>query len=110
MGAYRQSSLRMLAPASLLLFAVVFLVVVVTSLSGGSSPVEPARTTKTGQQGSSGTAQAARPRERRFYTVKSGDNLFSIAAKTGVAVEKLQALNPSVDPQGLVAGQRIKLR
>ena len=35
MGAQRQSSIRLLAPAALALFAVVFLVVVVASLGGG---------------------------------------------------------------------------
>jgi LysM repeat protein len=44
------------------------------------------------------------------YTVKSGDTLGSIAEKTGIPVQKLQELNPQLDPQQLVSGQRIKLR
>ncbi|MEA2351873.1 MAG: LysM domain, partial [Thermoleophilaceae bacterium] len=44
------------------------------------------------------------------YVVKTGDTLGSIAQKTGVPVEKLQELNPTLDPQALVSGQRIKLR
>jgi LysM repeat protein len=46
----------------------------------------------------------------RTYTVKSGDTLGSISEKTGIPVDKLQELNPQLDPQQLVSGQKIKLR
>jgi LysM repeat protein len=42
--------------------------------------------------------------------VKPGDTLGGIGQKTGVDVETLQSLNPSLDPQALVSGQKIKLR
>ena len=42
--------------------------------------------------------------------MKPGDTLAGIAERTGVAIDRLIALNPSVDPQALVTGQRIKLR
>ncbi|HKF80363.1 MAG TPA: LysM domain-containing protein [Thermoleophilaceae bacterium] len=42
--------------------------------------------------------------------MKTGDTLGGIAAKTGVSVDKLQELNPGLDPQGLVSGQKVKLR
>jgi LysM repeat protein len=44
------------------------------------------------------------------YTIKANDTLTAIAARTGTTVERLQELNPELDPQGLVAGQKIKLR
>lgn len=44
------------------------------------------------------------------YVVEDGDTLINIAAKTGVSVHVLQTLNPSVDPQILSPGQRLKLR
>ncbi|HKG37250.1 MAG TPA: LysM domain-containing protein [Solirubrobacterales bacterium] len=44
------------------------------------------------------------------YVVQSGDTLTGIAAKTGVSVSELQELNPGIDPQILVSGQRLKLR
>lgn len=44
------------------------------------------------------------------YVVKPGDTLTTIAEKTGLSVEELQELNPSIDPQALISGQRIKLR
>jgi spore germination protein YaaH len=46
----------------------------------------------------------------RFYVVQAGDNLTSIAAKTRVALTTLEALNPSLDPNSLQSGQRIRLR
>jgi LysM repeat protein len=42
--------------------------------------------------------------------VKAGDSLLAIAEKTGVPTDQLQRLNPDVDPQVLVPGQRLKLR
>ena len=44
------------------------------------------------------------------YTIKANDTLSGIAARRGLTVERLQELNPELDPQGLVAGQKIKLR
>lgn len=46
----------------------------------------------------------------KFYIVKSGDNLTRIAARTGVSVDRLIALNQRVNPNALQTGQRIRLR
>lgn len=46
----------------------------------------------------------------RFYTVKSGDSLTAIAAKTGVSLNTLESLNRHVDPNSLQTGQRLRLR
>jgi LysM repeat protein len=133
MGAYRPTGLRMLAPISLVAFAVVFLIVIVSSLSGGSESkskgvsASAQRTGKqthrarrtgtsnskgatgaTGATGASGATGAFA--NRRFYVVKAGDTLVVIAERTGVPIEDLLSLNPSIDPQGLVTGQRVKLR
>ena len=45
-----------------------------------------------------------------FYTVKAGDSLSKVAAKTGVPVGQIEALNPTVDPNVLHLGQRLRLR
>jgi LysM repeat protein len=45
-----------------------------------------------------------------FYTVKPGDNLTRIASKTGVRLTTLEQLNPSLHPNTLASGQRIRLR
>ena len=101
---------RMLAPAALLAFAVaVALVVLGSGDSGEDSRGETGpngeRTTTSARSG-----PARRRRARTTYTVKPGDSLGVIGQKTGVEVERLQELNPSLDPQALIAGQKIKLR
>jgi LysM repeat protein len=45
-----------------------------------------------------------------FYTVQPGDNLTTIAAKTGIPILTLEQLNPSLDPNSLQTGQRLRLR
>jgi hypothetical protein len=110
MGAPRQISLRLLAPLALAAFSVVFLVIVVASLGGGeSSPTSTTQPARTGER-EQRTVEDRAPTERRAYVVKPGDTFGKIAVTTGVPVEDLQALNPSVDPHALVTGQRIKLR
>jgi LysM domain len=116
MGAFRHSSLRALAPASLVVFAIVLLIVVIASLSGGgSSSSQTARPTitDTSQRDRARAARQRRAQRRRalrgVYVVRAGDNLFTIAAKTGIPIDTLRALNPTLDPQGLVAGQRVRL-
>ena len=97
-------SARFLAPLALVAFAVV-LVILISSTGGGGSK---SSTTK----GNRTVTTRARPRPKpRSYVVKSSDtSLDSIARKTGVPTDRLLALNPSLDPQTLVPGQRIKLR
>jgi hypothetical protein len=49
-------------------------------------------------------------RHAQFYAVAPGDNLTSIAKRTGLTVGALQALNPNIDPNALQTGQRLRLR
>jgi LysM repeat protein len=102
----------MLAPLALGAFVVVFLAIVLSSgAAGGGSE-------STGDGGRAASTTSAPRRERTStqakqpatYTVKVGDTLGSIAETTGVPVEKLLELNPDLDPQALVSGQKIKLR
>jgi N-acetylmuramoyl-L-alanine amidase len=46
----------------------------------------------------------------RRYTIKSGDTLASIAAKTGTSVARLVQLNPGIDPTALSVGQKIRVQ
>jgi LysM repeat protein len=102
-----RSPLRILAPLALIAFVVAFIVVLSNSGVSGdnSSSSSSASTTPTVT-----TRTKNRYAHRRTYTVKAGDTLGAIAIKTGVSVTDLEDLNPGLDPQGLVAGQRIKLR
>jgi LysM repeat protein len=113
MSAEGHSPLRVLAPASLVVFAVVLLIVVAVSVSGsedkGSGEPAATRTTKEVKRSEKRTRTTSTGRLRRFYTVKPGDNLATIAEQTGVQLDRLRAANPTLDPQGLVSGQRVKL-
>ena len=110
----RRSPFRLLAPLALLALAAAIVYVVISSASTSDGSADRAATEREG--GSTNTAQEERdtpsrpgPR-RKTYTVKAGDTLGLIAERTGVPVDRLLELNPDLDPQALVAGQRITLR
>jgi LysM repeat protein len=87
----------------------IVVVLVISSSSGGGGAT---RTPAAAQAGSASGAGASRRalHTPSAYVVKNGDTLTSIAHKTGVSVVRIQALNPRVDPQILVSGQKLKLR
>lgn len=95
-----RSPARLLAPVALVAFAAALVLVIATSGGHPSSP-SAGSTSKTGAHG--------RP-VRATYVVKSGDTLSKISARTGIPVERLEELNPDLDPVAIVPGQRIKLR
>ena len=104
------SPARLFAPVALAVCAIAFVAILLGSdaKDDGSSDASSVAETDT-QRVPSTSTERLRP-QRRNYTVKTGDTLGAIAAKTGVEVEELELLNPELDPQALVAGQKIKLR
>ena len=117
MGSYARSPLRFLAPIALVLFGLTLVLIV--SSSGGSS--ESGTPSASEQEKDKDLGASSKKKKKRTpaadgslpsknYTVKSGDTLGSISEKTGIPVEQLQELNPQLDPQQLVSGQKIKLR
>jgi LysM repeat protein len=101
-----RSPLRLLAPVALIVFGVAFALVWSNSkVDGKHSRAQPPASTA-----ATTTPAANKYAHRRSYTVRTGDTLGGIAEKTGVAVDTLQQINPGLDPQALVAGQKIKLR
>jgi LysM repeat protein len=102
-----QSPARVLAPLALAVCAVAFFYVILSS--GSSDDGGGTQATQRTSTSNRGTSRSRQPR-KSTYTVRTGDTLGAIAAKTGVPVEKLQELNPELDPQALVSGQKIKLR
>jgi LysM repeat protein len=102
-----RNSARLLAPVALAVFAVIFFAVI---LSSGSDDKNGNRTAATSAKRVSTRKSQPRKQTASTYTVKIGDNLPAIARKTGLTVEKIQELNPQVDPYGLQSGQKIKLR
>jgi len=116
----RRSPARFLAPLALIVVLVAFLSIVTSPGSnGGGSPVtDTASQTSTHAATTTGTASKTTAKKSpqaetvgpRTYTVQVGDTLGSIADKTGIPLERIQTLNPDVDPHAMVAGQQIKLR
>jgi LysM repeat protein len=92
--------------AVMALIAAFILVVLIIATSGGGSGgndngnAPKANVSKAGQ----------RAVQRGVWIVHSGDTLGSISLKTGIDVATLQSLNPDLDPQTLLEGQRIALR
>ena len=110
----RGSRARLLAPISLLVFAFAFFLVIAGSNTSDDSDDRPDRA---GQREGGGettrTTATGTPRPRTrgdTYTVKTGDTLAAIAETVGVPVDTLLELNPELDPQALVSGQKIRLR
>jgi hypothetical protein len=103
------SPARILAPVALVGCAIAFFAVILSSDAGDDGDSNASSPTRTEQRRNTTGPEVTRP-QRRNYTVKTGDTLGGIAVRTGVEVERLQELNPELDPQALVAGQKIKLR
>jgi LysM repeat protein len=119
MGTYaRRSPLRFLAPVALVAFGLALLVILSSSGNSDSDNTPSAsEREKDRDLGASTKKKKRKPKSSadgslptRSYTVQRGDTLGSISEKTGIPVEKLQELNPQIDPQQLTTGQKIKLR
>jgi LysM repeat protein len=85
---------------------IVLIVIVSAALSGGDSD--------DGRQGGSPgnvSRQTTQDKETpKVYVIENGDTLTAIAHETGVPVATIQRLNPDVDPQILISGEKLKLR
>ena len=103
-----RSPLRFLAPIALI--AATLIVYVVVAGSVGGEEEEPTTTNSAAQRLEGDGEKKADSSEPENYEIQSGDTLDAIAADTGVSAEKIQELNPDLDPQALIAGQELKLR
>jgi LysM repeat protein len=102
---------RLVAVVAIVGFVIAFIIVLGNSGTGTGSSGSPTAPTNTSTSTvGSTTKSTSRFAHRRSYTVKPGDTLGAIAIRTGVSVATLEDLNPGLDPQGLVAGQKLKLR
>jgi LysM repeat protein len=117
MDTRHRSPARILAPLALIVFALALLVILSSGAGSGhstpssSSTKAEQRDLKLKQQRAGArTTPAPTQVTQTVYVVRTGDTRAGIAQKTGVPIEKLQTLNPNLDPQGLLSGQRIKLR
>jgi hypothetical protein len=100
----------MLAPVALVA-SLAAVALVVSNTTGNDDGGDGGNATRTAEprQPQQERQQRRRP-QRNFYRVRLNDTLGLIAEQTGVPVEQLEALNPELDPQNLIVGQRIRLR
>jgi LysM repeat protein len=97
------------APVALLAGVTIAVLLIHSALGGhrgsttttGSTTTLPTRTT-TGTTGGSAA--------KKYYLVQTGDTFGTIAAKVGISLERLQALNPGVSSNALQVGQKLRIR
>ncbi len=99
---------RVLAVVALAAGFVVVIVVLSSALGGDGSGTS-------GNGPGGGGGRVTRPLKPakdapKIYVVKNGDTLSAIAHETGVPVAAILRLNPEVDPQILISGEKLKLR
>jgi len=99
---------RLAAPAAFFLAAIVLVVLVQSAISSDSSD-EAGGPTTTVPTTEPGTTTTSGPTKKRFYRVRNGDTLESIAAKFDTTVDDLLLLNPDIDPLALRPRQRIRV-
>lgn len=114
MDGRRRSPARLLAPIALVVFVLALLIVIASSgtdesSDGGSTDITQQQDEQTSTTGDTTTSTEPTV-SGNFYTVKTGDTLAAIAEQVGVPVTRLQELNPELDPQALVSGQKIRIR
>jgi len=101
----RTSAPARIIAALALVGAVILIVVAIGGSTGGESSEQHRSTVRTTKQQRHATKHVP-----ASYTVETGDTLISISYQTGVPVSRILALNPGVDPQILIAGEKLKLR
>ena len=109
----RSTIARLIAPLALIACAVAVLALVLGSgVVGDDSGSETAGTSDL-PAATERTTTAEEKKKKQTparYTIQANDTLSGIAEEHGTTVDRLLELNPDLDPQGLVAGQKIKLR
>ena len=99
---------RLAAPVAFFAAATVLVILIETGLNGGSDA--PTTVTIPTLSTPTGTAPTTTGKaKKKFYRVRRGDTLESIAAKFDTTVNDLLQLNPNVDPLALSPGQKIRV-
>lgn len=95
-GRGRSTSARIAAPVAFLLAVTIAVVLVRAGLRDDAPPASGGP-----------VVTAVQP---RYYVVRSGDTLASIAERYGTTVAAVRQLNPEVDPVSLAVGSRLRVR
>jgi len=98
---------RFVAPLAFFAAATILIVLIQRGLDGGSTDTATTATPTITSPPPTGSTTTST--KKRFYRVKRGDTLESIAAKFNTTVDDLLTLNPDVDPLALSPRQRIRV-
>jgi LysM repeat protein len=91
------------------LIAAFLLVIIVIASSGGDS--DSGNGDNGDQVSATGpTAKGRRAVEAGVWIVREGDTLAQISEETGMDTDEILQLNPDIDPQALLQGQRVALK
>jgi Tfp pilus assembly protein FimV len=108
---------RLAAPMAFFLAAIVLVLIVQSAIGSEGGETEttnqataPATPPPPPSAQPAATTTGQEPQGRRFYRVRRGDTLESIAERFETDVERLLTLNPGIDPLGLTVGQRLRVR
>ena len=104
---------RLAAPVAFFFAATVLVILVQRGFEDDEPDATPTTTgvVATNPTGTGNTNTTTGPQSgRRFYRVRAGDTLESIAAQFQTEVDVLLELNPNIDPLALSPGQRIRVR
>ena len=104
----RRRFTRFAAPVAFLAAITIGALVVRAGFEHGKHHATPTTTVTT--KATKSHARTHKRRHGKTYTVQSGDTFESIARKMGTTVDKLEQLNPGIDPTALRVGQAIRVQ
>jgi LysM repeat protein len=105
-----RSPARFLAPLALLAVIGALYLIVKPQSSGDSETAAPTTTTQPAKKQTAKKSASHKKKTPKTYTVQPGDTPSGIAEKAGISLAELEQLNPSLDPQALAPGEKLKLR
>ena len=109
---------RIAATLALAAAVVAITLIVSGSLGGDEEPTDPAgkgegkraRADNSGSEPEESGEEESAEELPETYEIQSGDSLSTIADEFGISIERLERLNPDVDPAALATGQTLKIR
>jgi LysM repeat protein len=108
MNRENSTTARILAALALII-TVGAVIVVISSETGGGDDAGTPKGQRGQQAANNQNGGPAKPR-KKVYVVQEGDTLTGIASSNGVSVARIEQLNPDLDPQALIPGQKLQLR
>jgi LysM repeat protein len=105
-----RSPARFLAPLALLAVIGALYLIVKPQPAADSGSATPTTTTQPVKKQSAKKSAAKKKKTPKTYTVQPGDTPSGIAEQAGISLTELEQLNPSLDPQALAPGEKLKVK